>query len=247
MAKQSRKAVVLLSGGQDSTTALFWAVRKFDEVHALTIVYGQRHESEVAAARKVAKMAGVAAHEILKLPANTFKSRSPLVDLTRKVPEYKGLEGLSGVEPTFIPARNLFFLTLAANRAFALESRVIVIGVSQEDSGGYPDCRNIFIRSMADALSLGVLGEVGQFEIYTPLMFRSKCAAVILASQIPGCLEALAHTVTCYKGETPPCGKCHACLLRARGFEQAGIQDPLIPAARKAKRVRKGRKTLKDG
>lgn len=235
----STRALVVLSGGQDSTTCLFIAKRDHDQVHAVTFDYGQRHSVEVTAAVKVAHMAGVASHEVIRVP-DILKSASPLVDRTADVAHYDSVAEMAaqtpgGVEPTFIPARNILFLVLAANRAIALGKPFpkLYIGVSQEDYGGYPDCRDVFIDSVAESISLGLFGREGQFDIEAPLMYLSKAATCLLAAELPGCLEALAYSHTCYDGQYPPNPRNHASILRARGFRDAGMPDPLIQRAKR--------------
>jgi 7-cyano-7-deazaguanine synthase len=219
-----RKALVILSGGQDSTTCLFWAKREYDEVHALTFAYNQRHAIEIESARKIATIAG-ARHEIMQLGA-IFAGLSPLTNPSETVAQYNSAAALpGGLEATFVPGRNILFLAIAANRAYVLDCDDLIIGVSQEDFGGYPDCRQEFIRQMESALKSGL---DRQITIRTPLMHLSKKETVQLAQSLPVCLEALAHSTTCYNGTQPPCALCHACLLRARGFAEAGVPDPLV-------------------
>lgn len=226
------KILVLLSGGQDSTTVLYWAKSQFGEVHALNINYGQRHAREIEAAALVAKMAGVETFETMDLPA-ILKSTSPLVDKEREVGHYADVSSLpGGVEPTFIPGRNILFLVLAANRATALGIRNIAIGVSQEDYGGYFDCRQDFVEHMESSLNLGIYGKFsGELLVHAPLMHATKKAEVEMALTFPGCMSALAYSHTCYDGEYPPNPRNHASLLRARGFHQANVGDPLIERA----------------
>ena len=222
-------ALVLLSGGQDSTTCLYWAKSRWKNVAALTIVYGQRHAIEIEAAAKIALDAEVE-HEVLELNSLLHGS-SPLLDKDNEVGEYDNAEALpGGIEPTFIPCRNILFLTLAANRAVVKGYTNIITGVCEEDYGGYPDCRADFIARMEEALQAGIWGVESDWtmRIHTPLMHLTKKQTVEMAQGIDGCMEALAGSHTCYKGEVPPCGKCHACILRARGFDDAGIVDPLI-------------------
>jgi 7-cyano-7-deazaguanine synthase len=143
-----------------------------------------------------------------------------------------------GVEPTFIPCRNILFLTMAANFALHLESRKpteksevgLVMGVCEADFGGYFDCRTLFIDAMETALNEGLFGgnkEIGELAIYTPLMTLTKKQTVELARDL-GCLEEMAYTHTCYQGTETPCRKCHACIIRERGFVEAGEVDPLV-------------------
>jgi len=224
-----KNPLIILSGGQDSTTCLYWAkaVPGVQQVHAITFDYGQRHSVEIAAAAKIADMAQVTSHEFLRLPDGILRGTSPLVNPNYEIDGYDSAEKLpDGLDDTFVPARNLLFLTLAANRAYCLGCDALVIGVSQEDFTGYPDCREPFIRSMEETIFEGLDRPI---KIHAPLLYLTKKETVELASSLDGCLDAMAYSHTCYNGESPPCGKCHACLLRKRGFKEAGILDPLYP------------------
>lgn len=221
-----KHAVVLLSGGQDSTTCLYWALERYEKVTALSINYGQRHKVEIDSARAIAEAAGVE-HESLDLP-KLLKGTSPLVS-DNPVGQYANAEELpGGIEPTFVPGRNALFLVIAANRAVVLGAKHLVTGVCEEDYGGYPDCRRVFIDSMQTSLGLAMTGDESLLEIHTPLMNLDKKATVQMAKDLPGCWDALAYSHTCYNGMVPPCGKCHACILRQRGFDLADEIDPLI-------------------
>lgn len=216
------KALVVLSGGQDSTTCLYWAIKKFAaaNVSSITFDYGQRHRIELDCAREVAALAGV---ENTVLPINTFSAigGDALTDaeiaVSSKVSE-------AGLPNTFVPGRNLIFLTFAAAFAYPRAIENIVTGVAQTDYSGYPDCREDTMRALETALNLGM--EIS-LSIHTPLMHLSKRETVELASEL-GALPAMALTHTCYNGERPPCGRCPSCELRARGFAEAGIDDPLV-------------------
>lgn len=223
------KSLVLLSGGQDSTTCLFAEQEGGHEVHTLTCFYGQRHDIELKAASAIASMAGVASHETVFFPDSVLKGTSPLVS-GEKVEHYQDAQHLpGGIEKTFVPMRNALFLIVAANRAVVLGCDRIVTGVSQEDYGGYPDCRDTFIGAMNRAISQALGESVAKPPtIAAPLLYLDKRQTVKLAQSLPGCMEALAFSHTCYEGLFPPCGTCHSCLLRAKGFEQAGVVDPLV-------------------
>lgn len=224
-------AIVVLSGGQDSTTCLFWARHLGFEVHAVTFDYNQRHAREIEAATKVAKLAGVLSHEIITM-GPVLKGTSPLVsdNALEQYADHKSLPG--GLEKTFVPMRNQMFLTIAANRAYIHNAEALVTGVCEEDYGGYPDCRQQFIHALAHACNLGTFtGEDGapaSLAILTPLMHLTKKATVELALTLPGCYAALAWTHTSYDGAYPPVGHDHATLLRAKGFEEANVPDPLV-------------------
>lgn len=217
------KAVVVLSGGQDSTTALWWATDQFgtDNVEALTFDYGQRHRVEIECAARVAEHAGVPQ---TTLPIDTFAALGGNA-LTDNEISVKDADN-DNLPATFVPGRNLIFLTFAAAWAWPRKIRHLVTGVAQTDYSGYPDCRRTTIDSLAQSLSLGM--DAG-FTIHTPLMDLSKKDTVLLARDL-GALNAMAMTHTCYEGLQPPCGECQACLLRAKGFAEAGIQDPLVAA-----------------
>jgi 7-cyano-7-deazaguanine synthase len=209
---------------------LFWAKSQFDEVHAITFDYGQRHTLELASATKVAELAGIASHKTVSIPA-ILKGTSPLVNSDTQVEAYADASVLpGGLEKTFVPMRNMLFLVIAANRATCLGINDLVTGVCQEDFGGYPDCRQSFIDATGDAINEALYLDASEmnFVIHTPLMNLTKKASVDLAVSLPGCMEAMKFTHTCYNGESPPCGHCHACLLRSRGFEKAGVADPLL-------------------
>lgn len=231
------RAIVLLSGGQDSVTCLFLAAENYKSVHALTINYGQRHAVELQAARTAAMIANVATHEIIDLP-QVLVSRSPLTDRSKEVGQYESVSDLpGGVEPTFVPGRNILFLTLAGNRLASIDAEAIYIGVSQEDFGGYWDCRGEFIEAMQEALESGLYGSRRAVPLLTPLLDLDKRETVLtalsMAQRGSRVMEALAHSHTCYRGDVPPCQKCHACLLRAKGFAAAGVADPLVERLQK--------------
>lgn len=237
-ANTSGKALVVLSGGQDSTTCLFWAIKTWgvDNVHAITFDYGQRHRIEINAAIKIANLAGVAnRHEICTV-GDILKSTSPLLS-DNELEQYEHHSKLpGGLEKTFVPMRNTLFLTLAANRAYELRAFNIVTGVCEEDFGGYPDCRLRFIKALEFAFNQSVndsernsVADKGPFIIRTPLMHLSKAATVKLAWDLgEDCWNALAYSHTAYDGNYPPTGHDHASLLRAKGFEEAGLPDPLV-------------------
>ena len=220
------KALVVLSGGQDSTTCLWWALARFGpgSVEALTFDYGQRHRIELDSARRVAAHAGVA-HALLPIDTFAALGGNALTDTAVTVPRGAGEEG--ELPATFVPGRNLVFLTLAAAYAWPRGIGHLVTGVAQTDYSGYPDCRRDTIEALQKAIALGMESDI---RIHTPLMDLSKKDTVLLAAEL-GALEALALTHTCYEGRRPPCGQCAACILRARGFAEAGIADPLVPGA----------------
>jgi 7-cyano-7-deazaguanine synthase len=232
------KALVVLSGGQDSTTCLAWAIAEGYDVHTITFDYGQKHAIEIESAFIVARMLGVPASQmsLVKLGDEILAGSSPLTNKSVELEQYADAQSLpGGLEKTFVPMRNQLFLTVAANRAYVLGCNVLVTGVCQEDSGGYPDCRATFISALQDAINYGTFtGEPGTLpplRILTPLMHLTKALSIKLAQTLPGCMEALAYSHTSYDGAYPPVGHDHATLLRAKGFEEAGVADPLVVRA----------------
>lgn len=223
MTAASEKALVVLSGGQDSTTCLHWAIDRFGRtnVSSITFDYGQKHRIELECAREVAAAAGVAN---VCLPIDTFAALGgdALTDMAIPVSDEADQE--TELPVTFVAGRNLIFLTFAAAHAYRHGIQHIVTGVAQTDYSGYPDCREETMAALQRAITLGMDRE---FTIHTPLMHRSKKETVELAVRL-GALEAMALTHTCYNGLRPPCGECQACRLRARGFAEAGVQDPLL-------------------
>ena len=217
------KVVVVLSGGQDSTTCLYWALDQFgrDGVTSLTFDYGQRHRIELECAKKVAGLAGVSNAQ-LKIDTLRELGGSALTDDSMDV--QSELDPVTNLPNTFVPGRNLIFLTYAAAYAYRYDAHHLVTGVAQTDYSGYPDCREDTIKALEVVIRLGMEYDL---EIHTPLMHRSKKETVELAHDL-GAMNAMAFTHTCYEGAQPPCGECPACELRAKGFEEAGISDPLI-------------------
>ncbi len=222
MAREHEKALIVLSGGQDSTTCLYWAIDRFgkDSVSTLTFDYGQRHRVELECAARVAELAGVGN---VCLPINTFEALGGDA-LTDGNIEVKDEVAENGLPNTFVPGRNLIFLTFAAAFAYRHGIDNLVTGVAQTDYSGYPDCREETITALQQALRVGMESRI---VLHAPLMHLSKKETVELARDLGG-LAAMAYTHTCYNGERPPCRHCPACRLRATGFEEAGIEDPLL-------------------
>ena len=219
MASNISSTIVVLSGGQDSTTCLFWAINKFDSVETVTFDYGQRHRTEIEAAQKIANLAGV---KNTILPIDTFGVLGGNSLTGKEAVDESSEEG--ELPNSFVPGRNLIFLTFAAAFAYQRGIKDLVTGVCQTDYSGYPDCRQNTIEAIQLAINLGMESNL---RIHTPLMWMTKSESVKFAEEV-GALEALAYSHTCYNGEVPPCGQCPACILRAKGFEEAGIPDPLV-------------------
>ncbi len=247
------KALVVLSGGQDSTICLFWAIKTFgvENVHAISFDYGQRHSIELTAAAKVATMAGIAEYvdvgeaggDIIGrwekiYVAGLLHSASPLTS-ANELDRYESFEAMEEevgdrVEKTFVPMRNTLFLTIAANRAVALGCTHIITGICQADNANYPDCTNMFRGRLQDAFNESLFGKrhsKNDLRIEAPLMFKSKAESIKCAMTLPGCMEALAYSHTSYDGKYPPTDPNHSNLLRAKGFEEAGVPDPLVVRA----------------
>ncbi|NSW89015.1 7-cyano-7-deazaguanine synthase QueC [bacterium] len=224
-----KKALVILSGGQDSVTCLFWAINKGYDCSALTFDYDQLHKIEVESAIKVAQIAGIKNHEILSI-GPLFSGKSPLTNKDVPLDQFSSLKEVStGIQKTFVPGRNLLFLSLAANKAYSRNIDTMITGICEEDFGGYPDCRKNFIESLEKTIFLALEKKI---EILTPLINMKKSEIVMLAKELPkDCWEALSFSHTSYDGRYPPTSNDHANLLRARGFEEAGYPDPLVERA----------------
>ncbi len=216
------RAVVLLSGGMDSATTLAIALDEGHECYALSFRYGQRHSAELEAARRVAEAMGVARHLVIDLDLSPIGG-SALTDPAISVPDSPG----EGIPVTYVPARNTVFLAVALGWAEVLEADAIYIGVNAVDYRGYPDCRPEFIQAFENTANLatkaGVEGH--RIRIRTPLIDLTK-AEIIRRGQALGLDYAL--TVSCYQADEQgrACGRCDACRLRRRGFEEAGLPDP---------------------
>lgn len=217
------KALVVLSGGQDSATCMAWAASRFDEVEAISFDYGQRHIKELDAAKKIADMFG-ARLVTIKVPVLENNPKSGLTNDQESVTE---VSEETNLPKSFVPGRNIIFLTSAASYALSRGIHDIVTGVCQTDYSGYPDCRRATIDAIEKAVDLGCEG-LGGIKIHTPLMFLTKAETVKLALETERGMEAVSLSWTCYEGGEKPCGACPACVLRAKGFEEAGIPDPAL-------------------
>lgn len=226
---KARRAVVLLSGGLDSATCLAWARKQGYLPYALSFRYGQRHSLELEASARVAAQLGVQAHVTLDLDLRAFGGSALTADID--VPKHASdAEIGAGVPITYVPARNTVFLSLALGWAEVLEAEAIVIGVNEVDYSGYPDCRPEFIEAFTQMAHLATRGGVEgswRVKIEAPLLNLSK-AAIIRMGMGLGVDYGL--TWSCYDptSEGRPCGGCDSCLLRARGFTDAGVADPLL-------------------
>ena len=224
---QAKSALVVFSGGQDSTTCLYWAIKHFDVVRTLTFDYGQRHRIELECAKQIAEFARVP-HDVLSIGTFAELGGNALTG-NQEVEVQNEKSNRENLPNTFVPGRNLILLSFAAARAWQLEIENIVTGVCQTDYSGYPDCRKNTIEALQLTLNLGM---ERQFVLHTPLMWLDKAQTVMMAKDL-GALEALSLSHTCYNGIFPPCGSCQACHLRNKGFYEAGVIDPLIERAKK--------------
>ena len=223
------KAICLLSGGLDSSTCLGVARRDGYDCYALSFDYGQRHRIELEAAARVAAHFGVSEHRVAQIDLRAFGA-SALTDDRLEVPKQRAVEEMSqGIPITYVPARNTIFLSFALAWAEVLECSDIFIGVNAIDYSGYPDCRPEFIQAFENMANLatkaGVEGRT-HLRIHTPLARLNKAGIVRLAAEV-GVDFGLTHS--CYDPDQRgrPCGRCDSCLLRRKGFEEAGLHDPL--------------------
>ena len=209
-------ALVVFSGGQDSTTCLFWAKKHFAKVHALSFLYGQKHQLEVEIAGSLAREAGVEWECLDVSFISRLSTGCSLTDTSLPIEEQKSDD--QAYPTTFVPGRNLFFLSIAAVKARELGIHHLVTGVSQTDFSGYPDCRDSFIKSLNVTLNLAM---DDQFVIHTPLMWIDKKQTWQMADEL-GVLDLIRHrTLTCYNGiPGDGCGHCPACRLRSEGLSQ---------------------------
>ncbi len=221
-----KKAVVLLSGGLDSTTALYWAKKQGYVPTALAVHYGQRHACELRAARQVARRSKTPLHEVhVSLP---WLTGSSLTNKKLRLPELPLAKiGLGAIPSTYVPGRNTMFLALATSLADAIGASAIVIGANSLDYSGYPDCRPPFLDAFSKVAKLGTKrGSSGKaLTVLAPLLRLDKRNIVRLAKKVGA---PLSLTWSCYAGGTGPCGRCDSCKLRAKGFREAGIEDPAL-------------------
>jgi 7-cyano-7-deazaguanine synthase len=224
---QERPAVVLLSGGLDSATALAVARRDGFRCHALTVAYGQRHDAERAAARRVARALGAAEHREMHLDLAAFGGSALTADIPVPLDRSEA-EMASGIPVTYVPARNTVFLSLALAWAEVLGAFDIYVGMNVIDYSGYPDCRPEFIAAFEALANLatkaGVEGK-GRFTVHAPLVRLSKADIIRLGVAL-GVDYGLTHSCYAPGAEGAACGRCDSCRLRRAGFEAAGVPDP---------------------
>ncbi|WP_421507876.1 7-cyano-7-deazaguanine synthase QueC [Erwinia rhapontici] len=226
-----KRAVVVFSGGQDSTTCLIQALQQYDEVHCVTFDYGQRHRAEIDVARTLSLSLGARAHKVLDV---TMLNELAVSSLTRDnipVPAYDPTA--SGLPSTFVPGRNILFLTFAAIYAYQIEAEAVITGVCETDFSGYPDCRDEFVKALNHAVNLGMARDI-RFE--TPLMWLNKAETWALADYWQQLALIRHQTLTCYNGiQGDGCGECAACHLRANGLHDYQQNTAAVMQAMKTK------------
>jgi 7-cyano-7-deazaguanine synthase len=227
------RAVVLLSGGLDSAVTLALAIERGHEAHALTVRYGQRHALEVERAERIARRLGAASWRVVSVDLAALGG-SALTDAGVAVPKNRPVDRIGeGIPPTYVPARNTLFLALALGWAEVLGARDLFIGANVVDFSGYPDCRPEFLGAFERLAGVGTrAGVEGRgVRVRAPLIDRTKAQIVLEARRLG---VDLGLTLSCYDPAPGgrPCGRCDACLLRARGFREAGVEDPGVTGGR---------------
>jgi 7-cyano-7-deazaguanine synthase len=221
----NKKAVVLLSGGLDSAVTLFFAISKGYKCSCLNFDYGQRHKIEMSMAKRIAKTAGA---ELVTQRLVFSWGGSSLLDKSSRLPSGRkpGQIKRSGIPSTYVPARNTVFLSIAASFAEGVRADRIFIGAHSEDSSGYPDCRKEYLKAFDRVVKIGTRrGLEGKLKLEFPLIEMSKKDIIKLGDSLG---VPFKYTSSCYRGAARPCGKCDSCVLRAKGFSQAGLIDPTV-------------------
>jgi len=209
-----KKAVIVFSGGQDSTTCLIHALPTYDEIHCITFDYGQRHRAEIETARQLCKKLGVTAHKVLDA---SLLNELAISSLTRdNIPVQTANSTGQSLPNTFVPGRNILFLTLASIYAYQVQAETVITGVCETDFSGYPDCRDEFVRSLNKSIELGMDYKL---RLETPLMWLNKAETWALADYHKQLDLIRYDTLTCYNGiRGSGCGNCDACNPRAKGL-----------------------------
>ncbi len=218
----TKRAIVLVSGGLDSAVTLYYALSEGYDVSCLSFDYGQRHRKELVCAKRLAELSKLKRHLIkIELP---WKGSS-LLDKKSILP--RSINKRKDIPSTYVPSRNIIFLSFAASFAEAINAESVFIGANQIDYSGYPDCRLSFLRAFESAVNKGTKTGVRSrgIRILYPLINKNKKDIIDMGLKLGVPFE---HTSSCYKGEGSPCGKCDSCVIRRRGFHSAGIPDPLI-------------------
>lgn len=226
-----KRAVVVFSGGQDSTTCLVQALTQYDEVHCVTFDYGQRHRAEIEVAQQLAVALGARAHKVIDARLLNELAVSSLTRDNIPVPQYDPAPG--ALPSTFVPGRNILFLTLASIYAYQVEAQTVITGVCETDFSGYPDCRDEFVKALNHAIGLGMARDIA---FVTPLMWLNKAETWALADYYQQLDRIRFDTLTCYNGiKGDGCTHCAACHLRANGLAEYQQQPALVMASLKQK------------
>ncbi len=232
--------VIIFSGGLDSTTVLYWAKKKFKRIYALTFDYNQRHRIEIENARITAKNAGIKEHRIFKVDLSQFGG-SALTDKNIEVPETHSVEEITqrGIPITYVPFRNGIFISIAAAYAETKGTTNIAGGWNSIDYSGYPDCRPEFLKSMEESLNRGTkIGVEGKaWHIHAPLIKLTKGEIIKLGLSLGA---DYSYSISCYRGNEVPCGRCDSCILRAKGWREVGQEDHLIKRLRREGKLKGG-------
>ena len=210
----NNKAVIVFSGGQDSTTCLIHALQTYDEIHCITFDYGQRHRAEIEVAQQLSKKLGVTVHKVLD---TSLLNELAISSLTRdNIPVQTTNSSGDDLPNTFVPGRNILFLTLASIYAYQVCAKTLITGVCETDFSGYPDCRDEFVKSLNKSIELGMDYKL---RIETPLMWLNKAETWALADYYTKLDLIRDHTLSCYNGiKGSGCTNCEACRLRAKGL-----------------------------
>lgn len=219
--------MVLLSGGLDSATTLFYAIKKGYDCHCLIFDYGQVHKKEIIQAKKIARISG-SKFKVEKV--NLSWKGSSLLDRKIRIPVNRSLKEIKkGIPTTYVPGRNTILLGLAASFAEAIGAKDVFIGAHSEDSSGYPDCRREYLTAFRKVIKTGTkAGIEGRLDLKFPLIDKTKREIIKLGCSLGVPIKL---TWSCYKWDSMPCMICDSCILRAKGFKEAGLKDPLLDYA----------------
>ncbi len=225
--RMTKKAISLLSGGLDSTVSTYYAKNQGYDIATLTIRYGQQHEREIQCAQKTLELLKIKNHKELLIDFSHLKSTSLIKSTAKKITQNTLSDIGKTIPTTYVPGRNIIFLSFALSWAESLDCEAIFIGVNALDYSGYPDCRSEFIKAFQHMANIGTKrGVEGKsIIIKTPLLNKTKKEIIQLGQQLNVPFE---NTWSCYQGKEKACGVCDSCLLRLKGFQKAGLTDPIV-------------------